>query len=145
MRVGHAGVALGAQRVCPRLPLWLLLCAAYGPDIIEVTARPFGFRDTLWSHSLVSLGICATLLAGVYAVVRRDPRGAAILWLTYVLHWPADFITGIKPTWPGGPEVGLLFYKRHEALVWIIDLATLGAGWWFYRARRATTAQSAGG
>jgi hypothetical protein len=132
MRVGHAGVALAAKRFSPRVPLWLLLCAAYGPDGVEMIFRAFGNYNTEISHSLVSVGLCATLVAGAYAARTRDLSGAAALWLTYALHWPADFITGHKPTWPGGPEVGLDLYT-HRKLVWLVDLAAFAAGWMIYR------------
>ena len=131
MRVGHAGVAVAAKRFGPRVPLWLLLCAAYAPDIIEVGLRPFGLYNRELSHSLVSVGIGAASLAVIYAAVRRDGRGAICLWSVYLLHWPADFITGHKPTWPGGPIVGLDLYDR-PVLVWIVDLAILAAGCWVY-------------
>lgn len=135
MRFGHAGIALAAKAATPRVPLWLLIGAAYGPDAVEMTGRAFGHYNTELSHSLVSVGICATLVAGGYAAWTRDLSGAAILWLTYALHWPADFITGHKPTWPGGPEVGLDYYT-HTKRVWVLDLAVLGAGWLIYRRRR---------
>jgi len=135
MRLGHAGVALAVQRYAPRVPLWLLIGAAYGPDAIEITFRVFGHYNTEISHSLVSVGVCATLVAGLYATVTRDLRGAAFLWLTYVLHWPADFITGRKPTWPGGPTVGLDLYT-HLVLVTVIDLAVFGGGWLVHRRGR---------
>ena len=141
MRLGHAGVALAAKRFSPRVPFLLLLCAAYGPDIVEITFRIFGQYNTEISHSLVSVGVCATLLAVGYAIWRRDLSGAVAIWLTYVLHWPADFITGHKPTWPGGPTVGLDFYT-HRKLVWIVDLAALGIGWLIYR-RRADVSSAA--
>lgn len=134
MRLGHAGVALAAKSFSPRVPLWFLLGAAYGPDIVELTFRVFGQYNTEISHSLVSVGVCATLVSAGYAIWQRDLSGAVAVWLTYVLHWPADFITGHKPTWPGGPIVGLDFYT-HRKLVWIVDLAALGAGWLIYRAR----------
>lgn len=134
MRVGHAGVALAAKRFSPSVPLWLLLGAAYGPDAIEITFRLFGQYNTEISHSLISIGACATLVAGVYAAITRDFAGAALVWLTYALHWPADFITGHKPTWPGGPIVGLDFYT-HRRLVWVVDLAVFAAGWSIYRRR----------
>jgi membrane-bound metal-dependent hydrolase YbcI (DUF457 family) len=134
MRVGHLGVALVAKRVCPRAPLWLLVGAAYGPDIIEVALRLFGNYNRELSHSLIAVAICATVVAGAYAIITTDIVAASAIWLTYALHWPADFITGIKPTWPGGPEVGLRLYDR-PVLAWIVDLAVLGIGWWIYRAR----------
>jgi hypothetical protein len=130
VRVGHAGVGIGAKWFAPRVPLWLLLCAAYAPDIIEVSLWPFGIHNRELSHSLISVGLGATLLALLYSALRRDGRGAICLWCVYVLHWPADFITGTKPTWPGGPMVGLNLYDHH-VLVWIVDIAVLLAGCWF--------------
>jgi hypothetical protein len=143
VRVGHAGVAVAAKRFGPRVPLWLLLCAAYAPDIIEVSLWPFGVHNRELSHSLISVGLGATLLAASYALLRRDTRGAICLASVYVLHWPADFITGHKPTWPGGPTVGLDLYDR-PVLVWIVDLAVLAGGCWLYymSARRAGTARA---
>jgi hypothetical protein len=132
MRFGHAGVALAAKRFSPRVPMWLLLGAAYGPDALEITFRIFGQYNTEISHSLISIGACATLLAGLYAATTRDYSGSALVWLTYALHWPADFITGHKPTWPGGPTVGLDLYTRPR-LVWVVDLAAFALGWWIYR------------
>jgi hypothetical protein len=132
MRLGHAGIALAAKTYAPRVPLWLLIGAGYGPDGVEITFRGLGHYNTELSHSLISVGVCATLLAGLYAAVRRDVAGARLLWLTYALHWPADFVTGHKPTWPGGPIVGLDLY-RYFTLVWVVDLAVFGAGWLIYR------------
>ena len=136
-------MAAAAKRFGPRVPLWLLLCAAYAPDIIEVSLWPFGIHNRELSHSLISVGLGATLLAAVYATLRRDARGAICLWSVYVLHWPADFITGRKPTWPGGPTVGLDLYGR-PVIVWIVDLAVLAAGCWLYYAysRRPATART---
>src|SRR3569833_1409184 len=122
MRLGHAGVAFAAKRFSPRVPLWLLIGAAYGPDAIEITFRVFGRYNTELSHSLISVGVCASVLAALYAAITRDAGWARLLWLTYALHWPADFITGHKPTWPGGPIVGLDLYT-HNKLVWVVDLA----------------------
>ena len=131
-------MAVAAKRFGPRVPLWLLLCAAYAPDIIEVSLWPFGVHNRELSHSLISVGLGAALLAAIYAALRRDARGAICLWSVYVLHGPAAFSTGHKPTWPGGPTVGLDLSDR-PVLVWIVDLAVLAAGCWLYYtyARRA--------
>jgi membrane-bound metal-dependent hydrolase YbcI (DUF457 family) len=127
MRVGHAGVALAAKRVAPTAPLWLLIAAAYGPDILEVALRVFGLFNRALSHSLIAVGLGATILALGFFSERRDRRAAVAIWVTYVLHWPADYITGTKPTWPGGPWVGLNLYDR-PVLVWVVDLGVLAAG-----------------
>jgi hypothetical protein len=144
MRLGHAGVALAAKRFSPAVPLWFLIGVAYGPDALEVALRVVGQHDTMLSHSLVSVGVCATLAAAAYAAVNRDARGALVVWLTYVLHWPADFITGHKPTWPGGPVVGLDYYS-HTRRVWLVDLGVFAAGWLIYRYRTNRNGERRGG
>lgn len=123
MRVGHAGPALVAKRVCPAVPLLLLVVAGYGPDIVEVALRPFGLVNRELSHSLVAVAMGATLMAVGWMVTRGGAREAAAIWLTYASHWPLDFITGHKPTWPGGPVVGLDLYSHWW--IWLIELAVL--------------------
>lgn len=142
MRVGHAGVALAAKRVAPTAPLWLLVVAAYGPDILEVALRVFGSYNRALSHSLIAVALGATILAMGFFSERRDWRGTIAIWLTYVLHWPADYITGTKPTWPGGPWVGLNLYD-HRVLVWVVDLGVLFAGALIYASGRRRRGASA--
>jgi len=54
------------------------------------------------------------------------------VWLTYASHWPADFITGLKPTWPGGPIVGLNVYSR-PGLDFGIESVVVALCWIAYR------------
>ncbi|MEP6494443.1 MAG: hypothetical protein ABJF01_17295 [bacterium] len=96
----------------------LLLPVAFAPDVVEGVFAAFGDHNRVLSHSLVSVAIGATLVAIAYGVRHRQTGAmseALVLWFLYVSHWPADFITGIKPTWPGGPEVGLLLYDHAVA------------------------------
>jgi hypothetical protein len=51
----------------------------------------------------------ATLAALVYAAFRRP--GAHILFLGWLLHWPADLFTGLKPVLFPTPLIGLDLYK----------------------------------
>jgi membrane-bound metal-dependent hydrolase YbcI (DUF457 family) len=112
MRIGHAAVALIAKRARPTVSLVALGLAAYGPDILDGLGALVRVKNRELSHSLVSLFVFATLSAGLYFVRHRNLGDAFAVWLVYVLHWPADFITGNKPTWPGGPTVGLNLYDR---------------------------------
>jgi uncharacterized membrane protein YdcZ (DUF606 family) len=109
---GHAALATLAKGRRPRLSLALLVPIAFAPDWIEWIGDALGHHNKMLSHSLVSVGVGATLVALIYWLVRHDRGGAIVLWLTYVSHWCADFITGIKPTWPGGPQVGLMLYDH---------------------------------
>jgi len=112
MYAGHAAIALGAKAKRPQVPLALLVPAAFGPDWIEWIFAGFGHRNQEISHSLISVAVGATFLSLIYGAWRQDWGGASAVWLTYALHWPADFLTGRKPTWPGGPTVGLYYYTK---------------------------------
>jgi hypothetical protein len=135
---GHAALALLAKAKRPRVPLALLVPVAFAPDWIEWIFAGFGHRNQEISHSLVSVGLGATLVALVYGALRRDSSGALAVWLTYVSHWAADFFTGRKPTWPGGPDVGLYLYTKPAvdaaieftviALCWLVYRQSLSAG-----------------
>jgi hypothetical protein len=112
--VGHVALAMVAKSARPRIPMALLVPVAFAPDWIEWFFDPTGHRNREISHSLVSVGIAATLVALAYFVTTRARADAIAVWLMYALHWPADFITGLKPTWPGGPMVGLYLYKQPD-------------------------------
>lgn len=111
MYAGHAAIALLAKGVRPNVSLAVLVPVAFGPDWLQWLVGLSGRESRILSHSLVSVILCATLVAGIYWAFTRSGADAGIVWLTYFSHWPADFITGIKPTWPGGPEVGLGLYR----------------------------------
>ena len=132
MYAGHAALALLAKARRPRVPLALLVPVAFAPDWIEWVFTAFGRRNQEISHSLVSIGIGATVVALAYGASRRDWSGALAVWLTYVSHWAADFFTGLKPTWPGGPTVGLYLYRR-PAVDAAIEFLVIALCWVAYR------------
>lgn len=135
MYAGHAAIALLVKGVRPRIPLAVLVPVAFAPDWIEWVFYALGHDNRNLSHSLVSVGFGAALVGLIYWAARRTPRDAVAVSLTYVSHWAADFITGIKPTWPGGPQVGLLLYGHPAAdvalesvvivLCWLVYLRSL--------------------
>lgn len=142
MYAGHAAIALYAKSRRTRISLALLVPVAFAPDWIEwVLSVPAGVvteRDRFLSHALVSVVPCAIAVALVYWLVagRRDasPRlaDAAAVCCVYLSHWCADFITGIKPTWSGGPMVGLAFYS-HPWWDAALECALVLGCWWEYR------------
>ena len=115
MFAGHAAVAaiIGSSR--PRVPFLPLLLAAYAPDAVEIMLHGFALSHgsaMQWSHSITAMVAGAVLLGlGTFAVTRRDD----VAWLTaaaYMSHWACDLLTGEnKPTWLGGPSVGLALYQ----------------------------------
>ena len=132
MYVGHAALATLAKGRRPRIPIALLVPVAFAPDWVEWIADAFGDHNRVLSHSLVSVGIGATVVALVYWLTSRSAVDAAVLWLTYASHWPADFITGMKPTWPGGPTVGLMLYD-HALWDVIVESVLVVLCWLYYR------------
>ena len=131
MYAGHAALALLAKAKRPRVPLALLVPIAFAPDWVEWAFAASGHRNQEISHSLVSIAIGAAIAALVYGVARTDWSGAIAVWLTYVSHWPADFVTGRKPTWPGGPTVGLYFYTKPFVDLGI-EVAVIAVCWLAY-------------
>jgi hypothetical protein len=129
---GHAAIATLVKGKRPRIPIALLVPVAFAPDCIEWVLRLAHHDSPVLSHSLVTVGFGATLVALLYFAVTRQMLDAVAVWLTYVSHWPADFITGVKPTWPGGPEVGLFLYDRPVADV-VLESVVILACWLVYR------------
>jgi hypothetical protein len=130
---GHAALAALAKGRRPRIPIALLVPIAFAPDWVEWFADAFGFQNRMLSHSLVSVGIGSTVAALIYWFTTRQAGDAGVVWLTYVSHWPADFITGMKPTWPGGLEVGLMLYAHSLADV-AVESVLVVVCWLVYRA-----------
>lgn len=84
------------------------------------------------SHSFPAIGVL-TLLAGLaYLVATRDVTGAAFIGVLVISHAFADYLTGIKPTWSGGPMVGLQLY-HHPVIDFALEGAVILAGWLLYR------------
>jgi hypothetical protein len=129
---GHAAIALLSKGLRPRVPMAVLVPVAFGPDWIEWTLTLAGRPNRMLSHSLVSVVLCATLVGLAYWSFSRSARDAGVVWLTYFSHWPADFITAVKPTWPGGPEVGLGLYANPVADI-VVECAVVVACWLVYR------------
>ncbi|AHG90351.1 hypothetical protein J421_2814 [Gemmatirosa kalamazoonensis] len=138
MYVGHVGLALalGAHRRAP--PLWLLVFAAQGCDWGDVVRGVLrvGYGDGgLSPHSLplVAAGAAVAALLATMITRRRGAGAPALLAaVAYASHWPADYLTGIKPTWPGGPWVGEMWYAFPGRDL-VLEAAVVTYGWWLWR------------
>jgi hypothetical protein len=75
-------------------------------------------------------------------VTTRDWRSALVVAGVVVSHMLLDWITSYKPTWPGGPMIGLSLYAHPVAdfivegvvivigvLLYLRTLPTLRRGW----------------
>lgn len=135
MYAGHLGFGLGAYSFRKTVPLWLLLIAAQLPDwldagycIADIDRGPYG----LYSHGFTPIAIAAVVTALFTYALIRDAKGALIVALVVASHWGLDYFTGIKPTWPGGPVVGMNLYARPIVDV-VMESATILVGWLLYR------------
>lgn len=151
MFLGHFGVGLAAKKITPYTSLGTLLLSAQLLDLIwpvlvlrgveqvriqpGITAlNPLDFVSYPWSHSLVMAAVWALAFAGLYAVVRRYPRGAAVVGALVVSHWVLDLVAH-RPDLPlvpgGGPLVGLGLWHSVPATL-VVELVLLAVGLYLY-------------
>lgn len=132
---GHVGIALAGKGARQTIPLWLLLLATQLPDWTDAAVCAAGIASPppgMLSHSLPAVAAFGAFLAILYYAPTRDGRGSALIAMIVVSHTIADYVTGLKPTWPGGPMVGLQLYQR-PAIDFVIESAVIVAGWAIYR------------
>ena len=150
MFLGHFGVAFGAKKVAPNPSLGTLLLAAQLADFIcpflllagieqvriapgATVVTPLDFTHYPYTHSLLALVAWAVLVAGVYALLRRDLRGACWLAVLVLSHWVLDAASHRPdmPTWPGGPVVGAGLWNSLPATL-AAEFLLFGGGVWIY-------------
>ena len=152
MFLGHFGVGLAAKKLTPYTSLGTLLLSAQLLDLLwpmlvlrgveqvriqpGITAlNPLDFVSYPWSHSLVMAAVWALAFAGLYAFVRRYPRGAMVVGGLVVSHWVLDLIAH-RPDLPlvpgGGPLVGLGLWHSVPATL-VVELVLLVVGLYLYR------------
>jgi LexA-binding, inner membrane-associated putative hydrolase len=135
MYVGHVGIALGAHGLRRSAPLWFLIIASQLPDWTDAAFCLGGVRPSIpgiLSHSLPAVGVLALLAAVAYAAMLRDPAGMLLVGAVVLTHAAGDYLTGIKPTWSGGPMIGLLLYRR-PVLDFLLEASVILGGWSLYR------------
>ena len=135
MYVGHMGFALGAHGIRRTIPLWLLVIASQLPDWADAGFCLAGIRPSIQgilSHSFPAVAMLALAAAVAYSIAKRDIAGMLIVAAVVISHAIGDYFTGIKPTWVGGPMIGLQLYKR-PAIDFVIEAGVILCGWWLYR------------
>jgi hypothetical protein len=125
--VGHAAVALALKAREPRLPLIPLTLACFGPDWVEVALMFPAPREgmAVYTHSIPAVLIGATLAGLLFAALRQP--GARYIALAWLLHWPADLLTGRKPVLDGNVLVGLDLYSMPAADFVLESIVVLAA------------------
>jgi hypothetical protein len=135
MYIGHVGVALAAKRIRVSVGLLTLLVATYTPDLVEsglCLAGDSRFRQVL-SHSVPAVLLFAVLGFVAYTLITDDRAGGILIAALIVSHMVLDWITGIKPTWPGGPMIGFDLYSRPIADFFVEALVIIAGGLMYAR------------
>ena len=111
MYLGHAALALAIKSRAPKVPIVPLTLACYGPDWIDAVLMIPTPRAGMapYSHSLPALVIGAFAASGLYVLVAGRP-GAMQILAGWLLHWPLDLLTGLKPLVGVEPMIGLDLY-----------------------------------
>ena len=129
MYIGHVGAALAAKRVRTSVGLLVLMVATYVPDWVDGGLCLAGVNNSegMLSHSIPAVFLFAATGFALYAVQSRDFGAAAIVAGLIVSHMLLDWITGSKPTWAGGPMIGLGLYG-HPVLDFVVEGVVIIAG-----------------
>ena len=135
MYAGHVGIALGAHGIRKAIPLWFLVIASQLPDwadaawcLADVRPQPPG----ILSHSIPAVSALAVIAALFYVIWLRDPAGMLLVFIVVLSHAAGDYLTGIKPTWIGGPMIGLMLYRR-PVIDFLVESVVILTGWILYR------------
>jgi hypothetical protein len=135
MYAGHMGFALGAHGLKRQIPLWFLVIASQLPDWTDAGFCLAGIRPSIQgilSHSLPAMAAMAIASALIYSIAWRDVTGTVIVVAVVLSHAAGDYLTGIKPTWAGGPMIGLELYRK-PVIDFFIEAVVIVGGWSLYR------------
>lgn len=133
MYIGHMAVALAAKRVRTLVPLVVLIVAAQASDWADASICVAGGDPTsgIFTHSIPAVLTIALTLGLAYLLARRDWRGALLVGSVAISHILLDYITSSKPTWPGGPYIGLELYAL-RVTEFVLEAVMAVAGMWIY-------------
>jgi hypothetical protein len=159
MITGHFGLAAGAKKIAPRLPLWSLLLATFWLDVVFTILSMFGLESfapmnpaqpvygeviiyAYYTHSLLG-AILISFLTGWLASLRWKKEGGIVIGAVVFSHWILDLLVHRPdlPILPGNlgnlPLLGfgLWDFPRASALVELV-LALGGASLYFYSAMK---------
>ncbi len=135
MLTGHVAIAMGAHGLRSSIPLWLLVLASQLPDWADAAFCTAGVRSAVpgaYSHGFVPIGVLAATAGIAWFVKSRSAAGSLIVAAVVITHALGDFVTGMKPTWPGGPMIGFQLYSK-PMLDFLFESAVIAAGWLIYR------------
>ena len=135
MLAGHIGIAIGAHGIRKTVPLWTLILAAQLPDWTDGSLCLAGAQSAIpgeYSHSFLAVVLLAALATVAWYAVSRDASDSLLVGAVVISHAVGDYFTGLKPSWPGGPMIGLELYER-PSLDFILEASVIVAGWFIYQ------------
>lgn len=134
MIIGHLGLALGARAVDREAPLPWLVVAAVAPDVLDLGLAAGGVCNVggEYTHSLAAIAVTALVLGATGAQATRSRKTGLVIAALVVSHLLADYVTGLKALWIGGPIVGLDLYRWPWA-DFLVEAPLIVAGWWAAR------------
>ena len=146
MFLGHIAVGLAGKRAAPRVSLGTWLASVQLVDLLwpvfllaglehvriapGITAfTPLDFYDYPITHSLVGTVGWAVLFAGLWWILRRNARVAALLAAGVVSHWVLDVVSHRPdmPVLPNGPYIGLGLWNSVAATL-AVELLMFAGG-----------------
>lgn len=159
MFVGHFAVGFAAKRAAPKVSLGTLILAAAFSDVLWILFYSAGIEQVViqpgimvanslnlvyipFSHSLLMDAVWGGLFAGIYFLMRRDARGAWILFAAVLSHWILDVATH-RPDMPLAPGLdarfGLGLWNSRVATVIVEGGLWFGAVFLYAGATRPST------
>jgi membrane-bound metal-dependent hydrolase YbcI (DUF457 family) len=119
-----------------RVPLAALAVASVVPDFVDLALAALHVcaPNGAYSHSLPAAAVLAALCGLVAALWLRIPGAGIVAAGIVLLHLPADYVTGFKVLWPGGPLIGFNLYS-HPVADFALEAVVVFAGWRYLRNR----------
>ena len=133
MYTGHVAIALAVRGARRDLPLWVLVVAAQACDWVEFIVSPITppSRPDFYSHAVPFVLLPAAVAAAAVWRWKRSAAAAAVVLAVYLSHPFFDYVTGFKPMWLGGDDVGLALIGK-PAADFVVQAAVCVVGFAFY-------------
>lgn len=131
MVAGHLATAYLARARWKRAALLPLLVASVIPDLADF-ALPQGDQCRtsceLYTHAMPAVFVLAAAAAVLAWEIYHRRVTSNLVAALVVLHVAMDLITGSKPYWPGGPNLGAHLYTR-PVLDFALEAVLVVVGW----------------
>jgi hypothetical protein len=161
---GHFGVAFAAKKFAPNTPLWALLVASEGLDLLsagflaagmeKMAATKTDFSQGLtilepswlpWSHGLFMSLVWTLAAVRITYLISKNQRISLVTGLVVFSHWILDFIVHAPdlPLFFGeSPLLGLRLWTSGPGFIAsiLLEIIFLVGGFWLYRKNKAKIA-----